>query len=153
EKSVLGQNSTVLGTTVMNTSSIFGGCIQANMPFNKYAKWFLWGNWLNDDGDWQFDKERIKYELQKALYQYRFCPAIQRGLIQDVLNNLPDVVNPKKDKNWQFFEHWGDDYIDGPVISSTRFHGNVIAKGVVPNGSGALKEMVMRMKLRLPNSD
>ena len=44
------------------------GCIQANLPFTENAQWFCWGTWLNDKGDWKFDKERIRHELQKALY-------------------------------------------------------------------------------------
>lgn len=44
----------------------FWGCLKANMPFIDYAEWFCFGNWLNDKGDWQFDKDRIRHELQKT---------------------------------------------------------------------------------------
>lgn len=83
------------------------GCVQARLPFIENSNWFCWGSWLNDKGDWQFDKERIRHELEKALYPYRFCPALKHGLVEDVLSAFPDIVNPLKDGNWKFVESWG----------------------------------------------
>lgn len=128
------------------------GCIQANMPFIDNAQWFCWGNWQNKNGDWKFDKERIRYELQKGLYQYRFCPALQPDLIQDVINVLPDVVNPTKNRNWKFVETWGDENLSGLVVTVNRFgfKEQVVMKGVAPNGKGALRDMLKHMKYSLP---
>ncbi|MBE0681704.1 MAG: zinc ribbon domain-containing protein [Anaerolineales bacterium] len=127
------------------------GCIQANLSFTENAQWFCWGKWLSDKGDWKFDKERIFHELQKTLYQYRFCPALRPELIQDVLNALPDVVNPTKDKNWKFVERWGEENSPGLTVTVNRFGFNekVVMKGVSPNGQGAIKEMAKRMKFPL----
>lgn len=128
------------------------GCIQAHLPFTEHAQWFCWGTWLNNRGDWRFDKERIRHELQKSLYPYRFCPALQPQLIEDVLAALPDVVNPSKDKNWKFVERWGDESLPGLVVTVNRFgiQEKVVMKGVSPNGQGALKDLMKRMKFRLP---
>lgn len=52
------------------------GCIQARLPFKEGAEWFCWGRFINDQGDWQFNKERICHEIQKNLHPYRFCPAL-----------------------------------------------------------------------------
>lgn len=128
------------------------GCIQAHLPFTENSPWFCWGKWLNDRGDWQFDKEHIRHELQKALYPYRYCPALQAELLEDVLNALPDVVNPSKDKNWKFVERWNDESLPGLVVTVNRFgfKEKVVMKGVAPSGQGALKELAKRMKFRLP---
>lgn len=128
------------------------GCIQAHLPFTENGQWFCWGAWLNNKGDWKFDKERIRHELQKTLYPYRFCPALQQGLLEDVLNALPDVVNPNKDKNWRFVERWEDESLPGLVVTVNRFGAQekVVMKGVCPNGQGALKELAKRMRFRLP---
>lgn len=128
------------------------GCIQARLPFTENSQWFCWGSYLNNKGDWKFDKERIRHELQKTLYPYRFCPALQHGLVEDVLNALPDVVNPNRDKNWKFVERWGDESMPGLVVTINRFgiQEKVTMKGVCPSGQGALKEMAKRMKFRLP---
>lgn len=128
------------------------GCIQAHLPFSDHAQWFCWGSWLNEKGDWEFDKERIRYELQKALYPFRYCPALQPELIQDAISALPDVVNPTKDRNWKFVERYGEEATPGLVIVTERygFREKVVMKGVCPNGTGAFKELAKRMKHRLP---
>lgn len=131
------------------------GCIHTNLPFVDNAQWFCWGSWLNNKGDWKFDKDRIRYALQKELYQYRYCPALKPELIEDVLITLPDVVNPLKDKNWKFVERWGDDTTPGLVMVVTHYgiKENVVMIGVAPNSQGALKELVRRMKYSVPNME
>jgi len=128
------------------------GCIHTKLPFTEYARWFCWGEFLNDQGDWKFDKERIRHELQRVLYPYRFCPALRPELIEDALSALPDVVNPLKDKNWKFVENNFDLSSPGLVISLPRggYRDKVRVKGVSPNGGGALSEIARRMRLRLP---
>jgi len=128
------------------------GCIQADLPFTENAEWFCWGSWQNNKGDWKFDKDRIRFELQKMLFKFQYCPALIPELIQDVLVALPDVVNPLKDKNWKFVERWGEESVPGIIISVTRygFKEDVVMKGVCPNGQGALKELKKRMKYKLP---
>lgn len=130
------------------------GCIRAELPFfNKYAQWCRWGTWVNDEGDWDFDKERIRHVLQKKLYQYRFCPALQQGLLEEVVNALPQRVNPLKNKNWNFVEDYGGSTISEGLVIKVKHFGvnqNVKMVGVAPAGKGALKEIVKGMKLRLP---
>jgi double zinc ribbon protein len=128
------------------------GCIQARLPFAENANWFCWGRWLNENGDWQFDKERIRHELEKNLYAYRFCPALQPGLVEDVLQALPDIVNPIKDSNWKFVERWGDESAPSLLVVVDRygFKEQVLMKGVCPNGRNVLKDMAKKLKFRLP---
>jgi len=128
------------------------GCIQARLPFTENAEWFCWGRWLNQQGDWQFDKDRIRHELEKALYAYRYCPALQPGLVEDVLGALPEVVNPFKDKNWKFVERWGEESSPGLLVTVDRygFKEQVLMKGVSPNGRNVLKEMGRKLRHRVP---
>lgn len=128
------------------------GCIQARMAFTDNAEWLCWGTWVNDSGDWKFDKERIRHNLEKTLYEFRYCPALQPKLIDDVLAALPDVVNPRRDKDWKFIESWGDEAPNGLRMAVERFgfRETAVMKGVGPNGKGALKTLAKRMNNRLP---
>lgn len=130
------------------------GCIQAQMPFNDHARWLTWGRWVNDKGDWQFDKQRILHELQKNLHPYRFCPALDPDLVADVVAALPDIINPNKNKNWKFVQGWGDDSQVGLVVTiregSYRTHATMI--GVGPAGSGALAEIAKKLRNRIPST-
>lgn len=122
------------------------GCIQANMPFSDFADWFAFGKWVGENGDWEFDKERIRHELLVRLHNVRMCPALRADLIQDALAAIPDRVNPKKDKGWKFVE----DYSYGATITFNLFDGSsqdkVVYKSVAPEGTDALKEILKRMK-------
>ena len=96
------------------------GCIQSEVPFTEHADWTKWGKWLNKKGDWQFDKGRIKHALEKNLYQYRFCPALNLDLVERAFEAFPEVVNPKKDKDWKFVEDWGESE-SGLVVVTTSY--------------------------------
>jgi hypothetical protein len=127
------------------------GCIQANLPFVEHAQWLTWGRWVSKDGDWEFDKERLRHELQKNLYPYRFCPAIQLGLVEEVLEALPARVNPKKDKDWKFVQSWDDTPGLVMTVSQYGFREEITMIGVAPSGTGALQKIMKKVKsLRLP---
>lgn len=128
------------------------GCNRAGMPFSDHSQWFSYGKWLNNKGDWEFDKNRIKHELEKNLYDVRFCPAINLEFVQDIINALPDVVNPSKNKNWKFMQSY-DDSTGGLImkINQYGFEEKVVMKGVCPNGKGFIQEIKSRMKLKIPN--
>jgi hypothetical protein len=132
------------------------GCIRADMPFREHAKWVDWGHWVNKRGLWEFDKERIRHELQKNLYKYRFCPALNLELAEDALAAFPDQVNPRRNKNWKFVESYsGQDGLSSALVVKTKRYGfeeEVIMKGVAPSGPGAIREIMKRMSLRLPDS-
>ncbi len=127
------------------------GCIQSRMFFTGHEEWLCWGRWLNQKGDWEFDKERIRHELQKNLFPYRFCPAITLTRVEDVIRILPDRVNPNKDKDWKFAESFGDESGVGLTLVVDRFgfKEKVVMKGVEFNGLGAVKAMANRLKIPL----
>jgi hypothetical protein len=128
------------------------GCIQTDLPFREHANWCTWGRWVSKRGDWEFDKERIRHELERGLYSFRFCPALQLQLVEETLAAFPDKVNPKKDKDWKFVERWGDD-APGLVVVTTRYgyREEVTMIGAAPDGVGALQKMVSKIRgLRLP---
>jgi len=127
------------------------GCINSGLYFRENDDWFCWGNFTDKKGTWRFDKERIRHELEKNLYPYRFCPAFKEGRVEEVLTAFPDEVNPTKDGNWKFIESW-EDNVPGLIVTVNRYgyKEKVIMKGVCPNGYGALKEMAKKLKFKLP---
>lgn len=129
------------------------GCIQSQLLWNSGAKWFCYGKWQDSSGTWRFDKERMRHELQKNLFGFRFCPAIQPEFVEDVLRALPDAVNPTRDKNWKFVEQWGEEAGPSLVVSVKRWGSTekVTMKGVAPNGNGALAELSKKLNMVLPS--
>ena len=128
------------------------GCMRANMPFVEHANWFTFGKWLNNKGDWVFDKERIRHELSKSIHYCRFCPAIQLDLIQDVINTLPKVINPLTNKNWKFKETYNKDGTNllKTTTNSFGFEQTIYYNGVVPNGKLFLNDIAENIRKKLP---
>lgn len=123
------------------------GCIQTRLPFTEYSQIFTYGKWLNTKGDWQFDKQRISHEIEKNIYKYRFCPAMNLELIMDVINAFPEIVNPAKDDNWKFIKNYGSQ--DGLKITEKSNYGYVdeyYANGASPK---SMKKFLISLTSRL----
>jgi hypothetical protein len=128
------------------------GCMRAMMPFTSHSQWFTYGKWLNNNGDWQFDKERIKHELAKNLHSHRYCPALNPTLIQEVIEALPNVVNPNKNKNWKFIESYSAESNALVIrVNEYGFEQTRYLKGVCPNGKDFLKDITENIKRKLPD--
>lgn len=128
------------------------GCMRAMMPFTEHSQWFTYGKWLNNNGDWEFDKERIKHELAKNLHSHRYCPALNPTLIQEVIEALPNVINPKKNKNWKFVESYSAESNALVIrVNEYGFEQTRYLKGVCPNGKDFLKDISANIKKKLPD--
>ena len=128
------------------------GCLQLGLPFRENADWCTWGRWLNKKADWQFDKERMRHELQKNMHKVRFCPMMRPEVIEQVLDAFPERVNPKRDGDWKFVRGW-DEAAPGLVLRITEYGYTESVKmvGVAPSGMGALQKIMKQIKgLRLP---
>ncbi len=128
------------------------GCIQSRLSFREGSNLFYYGRWLNKDGDWQFDKDRILHELQKHMHPYKYCPAMDLGLVQEVLDALPDLVNPKKNRNWEYIETsiFSENSISYTIrdedYTETRYR-----IGVRPANKSYLTEIIKNIKRKLPD--
>ena len=128
------------------------GCMRAMMPFVSHSPWFTFGKWLNNDGDWEFDKERIKHELAKNLHTHRYCPALNPTLIQEIVAAIPSVINPKKNKNWKFIESYSS--VENALTQITNQFGYEQKRyliGVCPDGKGFIKDLNDNIQKKLPD--
>lgn len=128
------------------------GCLKAMMPFIQHSRWFTYGKWLNNTGDWEFDKERIRHELAKNLHSHRFCPALNPDLIKEVLDAIPETVNPKKNKRWKFVESYSE--ANNSLAITTSQYGYEQTKymiGVYPDGKDFIKDLTDSIKRKLPD--
>jgi RNA polymerase subunit RPABC4/transcription elongation factor Spt4 len=129
------------------------GCIQTRLSFNDHSELFTYGKWLNTNGDWTFDKDRISHVLEKKLYPYRFCPAMNLELVKDVLLAFPEKVNPTKDKDWKFVKNYHSQ--DGLKITEKSSFGYIdeyYANGAAPVSMNKfLEQIAKRMTRKLPS--
>lgn len=128
------------------------GCINSQLNFREHDEWFCWGEFIDDRGTWRFDKNRIRRELERNLYPYRFCPAFDEDKLKAVLDAFPIEVDPTKDKNWKFIESCGDDSGPGLLMLVKRdgFNKKVMMKGVCPDGYGAIRDIAKKLTFKIP---
>lgn len=83
------------------------GCKQSRMDWADWANWFSYGQWqksgfLKSTYAFIFDKQRIRHELETALYRFRFCPHLRTKMMEAVLRYLPEQVEVTSDGPWKY---------------------------------------------------
>lgn len=99
------------------------GCKKLGMPIYNYGGgWLDYGS-FDDKGAWHFDKIRIRTELEFAIKNVELCPVLNRTKIYKALNLIPNSIDPKYDKNWEYVEKYFE--VDGQYKK--------VAKGIKPS--------------------
>lgn len=87
------------------------GCKRLNMPIYEWGGgWLSYGN-FDKAGVWIFDKNKIKHELELAIKENELCPVLDRSIILETLEKIPNSINPKTDKNWKYQTNYEE--VDG----------------------------------------
>ena len=71
------------------------------------------------------------------------------NLVQEVLESIPPVINPKKNKNWKFIESYSS--VNNALVWETNQYGFEQTKyitGVCPNGKGFIKDLTDTIRKR-----
>lgn len=126
------------------------GCLRTNLPFAEQSPLFRFGKWVNNKGDWEFDKDRIKHELLKNVYGCRFCPAINMEHINDIIDSLPTVVNPQKNNKWKFVESYSEETNALVIKPTSQFGLTKYLVGACPNGKEFINDIAESIKNRIP---
>ncbi len=80
------------------------GCKMLGFPFFDDDDLWTWGEFVDRTGLFRFNKQRLRAEIARRLFEYRFCPALNLQLAEGVFDGLPESVNPKRDMGWRFIE-------------------------------------------------
>ena len=106
-----------------NKSNPFN-CRQIQFHQFESGNWDDFGYIDSDNGDWVFDKQRIKEELESNIIRLNYCPLLESDKILKVADELPERLNPKINLDWAFksqdyktwiwyngkwISSWGDD--------------------------------------------
>ncbi len=76
---------------------------------NAYWKggWYTIGN-LSKSGIFTVDKNQIKHIVKNKINEIGFCPVLDINAIMQRIEALPDKINPKVDKNFEYITTWQD---------------------------------------------
>ena len=123
------------------------GCKMLQFPFFDDDDLWTWGEFVDGSGLFRFNKPRLRAELARRLFEYRFCPALNLPLAEAVFEALPESVNPKRDMGWRFVETWEQ---RPGALETVRNIGEGYeerrwAVGVRPSGIEALEPILRRV--------
>lgn len=76
----------------------------------RSEKWYEIGIFDNDI--FYVDKPKIEEIIIDTARYNRYCPALDIKEIEKRINNLPEIINPRKDKGWEY---------DGSYYSSIHY--------------------------------
>lgn len=86
------------------------GCKKINLPIYEWGGGWLQYGAMDKKGAWHFDKKRIRHELELGIHENSLCPVLNKQRILKVLDMIPDAIDPKKDRNWEYVtdQKWDD---------------------------------------------
>jgi hypothetical protein len=115
--------------------------------FNELEQnsWREYGYIDTKNGEWIFDKEKIKQEINNQLEQLNFCPIFNSDKILKLFKSIPDKVNPQIDISWSFVDNnfdlwsWKNDHWKNEW-GEKKFPGYSLVVGVEKNSKRNKKE-------------
>lgn len=98
------------------------GCKRLNMPITSWGGGWLDYGQFDQNGVWHFDKKRIRHDLEINISENELCPVLNPFSIFETLEKLPNTIDPKTDKNWQYITSYEE--VNGEYQK--------VAKGIKP---------------------
>ncbi|WP_418187302.1 zinc-ribbon domain-containing protein [Aliarcobacter lanthieri] len=99
------------------------GCKKLGMQIYPYGGgWLEYGS-FDDKGVWHFNKNRIRAELERKIINVELCPVFNKARVYKSLDLIPNSIDPKYDKNWEYIESYFE--INGQYKK--------VAKGIKPS--------------------
>jgi len=115
--------------------SVIGGCKCLRFPEIEQNIWRDYGYVDTSKGEWVFDLKKISDQLEGGIQRLKYCPLLNPKKVRDVLKNIPERINPQKEKGWAFltndFKEWfwnKDSWIS--TYGDTAFPGLNMAIGI-----------------------
>jgi hypothetical protein len=104
------------------------GCLQMGLDISPYANLYREGEWQDIFGNYMFSKERIVSKTNELVKRFRFCPFVNRDVIQKFVELWPEKVNVHLDNIWEFWPPKTDSFSEGlkelGLISKTNLKEN-----------------------------
>jgi hypothetical protein len=120
------------------------------MDWTGWAPWLSYGKFI-PGRVWEFDKARIRHELETNLYRFRHCPHLRFDFIDAVIKAIPDTVKVEGSMDWEFSRGYEQTPGSLKIVEKNDAFGfttvrEYYADGVRPKGVKAL-EKILRQAL------
>lgn len=83
------------------------GCRRTGI--NLYSYYGLKGfGQMDRHGNFHVDKPRMLHMAKQNLQEYALCPALDMHKILASIESIPDIINPKRNRDWEYVTDWED---------------------------------------------
>lgn len=98
---------------------------------------------MTADGAFVVDKERLRHEVFRNLEDYVWCPALDQKKIEEKLKRIPDVIDPRKNRQWEYIT----EYEGGKEIAvAVRKKSRASEQGYVVKDGDKIHEHVIQIE-------
>ena len=91
-----------VGCKRLDMSAFDRGDISADLDLRP--SWNNLGT-FDEEGTWQFDKERLRQRVDESLETNCHCPLLQASRVREALDRIPNRVSPEKSTEWFRNDH------------------------------------------------
>lgn len=86
-----------------------------SQPFDRFG-WFMFGA-LDSYRMYHIKKEELEGAVISDLIEYRACPLLEFDTIHQIIRQLPERIDPRKDQEWKYAKKPGERVFPGePAI-------------------------------------
>ena len=78
------------------------GCRNLHMPTREWGEGWLSDGWMDQDGIWHFDKNKIRANLMAQSKRCEWCPVFNMARVLQQLEKIPSEINPRVDPDWEY---------------------------------------------------
>lgn len=69
--------------------------------FSEHLVWFAFGK-LDHNRVYHLQKDELEGAVMGELLDYRSCPLLDPDALHELIQRLPDRIDPRKDREWQY---------------------------------------------------
>lgn len=63
---------------------------------------------MDRQGVFHVNKDKLRHDIYKNIETYQLCPALSVDVIERGVNEVPERVNPKRDRDWEYVTEYED---------------------------------------------
>ncbi len=118
-----------------NSEVIKSGCRVFYFHEFESEEWRDYGFINTTKGEWIFDRDRIREQIEKEIDRLKYCPLLNVKKVRNLIKKLPERINPKTHHGWAFisqdYNNWFwhmDRWLN--TLGETNFPGFSLMVGV-----------------------
>lgn len=83
------------------------GCIYSRIEIHGWNGLKDYGS-MDPTGIFHVNKDKLRHDVYKNIEEFKFCPALNLATVEKGINEIPDNINPKRNRDWEYVVEYDD---------------------------------------------